>query len=197
MKRREFLQTTVGIAGSIVPLAAAEARPCPPSPLSVNGGAAVTTACTAASSTADWLARSTAPGVIWAHDFVNDNELNYFIRSENPSDANGIVTNPTPGVLPNGLTLGSTPFGNSRAIVSRAVGTTLTAAVPAANSYPAHDTQVWSVANAANIPSPNGQPYRLLVGNGTDSGGVEWIELQSVNVANNTITVRRKMTSNR
>jgi hypothetical protein len=158
------------------------------------GGTSATTAC-AGGTSGDWLERSTAPGVIWAHDFTSDTELNYFIRSENPTNTNANVTNPTPNVLPNGLRLGPTPFGNARAIVSRAVGTTLTATVPAASAYPAHDTQTWSVANASDLPNPNGQPYRVLVGNGTDSGGIEWVEIQSVNTSNNTITVRRKMSA--
>jgi hypothetical protein len=149
----------------------------------------------AAGSVADWQARSTGPGVVWAHDFSQDNELNYFVRSESPLDANATVSNPTPNLLPNGLRLGPTPFGSSRAIISRAVGTVLTKAVPAASNYPAHDTQVWHVASAANLPEPNGHPYRLLVGNGSDSGGVEWVELQSIHVDDNTITVRRKMTA--
>ena len=188
------MKSSATLAGVFVPIGVLHGKPCPPSPLSVAGGTSASTACTATSSTADWVTRSTGPGVIWAHDFSSDNELNYFIRSENPLNANATVSNPTPNVLPNGLRLGATPFGSSRAIVSRAVGTTLTAAVPAASNYPAHDTQVWSVANASNLPDPRGQPYRLLVGNGSDSGGIEWVELQSVNTGNNTITVRRKMT---
>jgi hypothetical protein len=96
--------------------------------------------------------------------------------------------------MPVGLQLGGTPFGSSRAIVSRAVGTSLVEAVPAAADYPSHDTQVWKVSNAANLPDPQGRPYTLLVGDGGNFGAVEWIELQSINIAQNTITVRRKMT---
>lgn len=195
MQRKTLTTTSVGLTGCIVAtLAYAAGKPCPPSPITAVGGSTnLTTACQASS---DWVFRSTGPGVIWAHDFVNDNELNYFIRSEDPTGVSSIaISNPTPGILPNGLTLGPTPFGTSRAIISRAVGTTLTATVPAAADYPAHDTQVWSVANAASLPNPNGHPYQLLVGDGQDSGGIEWIELQSINTGNNTITVRRKMSA--
>jgi hypothetical protein len=195
MKRREILKSSFALAGSLaVGVALAQTKPCPPSPLSVVGGTSATTSCVSAPA-GNWTTRSTGAGVIWAHDFTNDNELNYFIRSESPTDANATVTNPTPNVLPNGLRLGATPFGNSRAIISRAVGTRLTAAVPAASDYPTHDTQVWSVASAASLPDPKGQPYRMIVGNGSDSGGIEWIELVSINTSNNTITVRRKMTA--
>lgn len=144
--------------------------------------------------TADWIARSTASGVIWAHDFQQDNELYNFVRGENTSGDGVSYTNPFPRP-PGSLTLVSTPFGSSRAIRSKAFGTTLTAAVPAASDYPAHDTQIWPVANAADIPDPAGSPYRILVGNGTDSGGIEWVEVQSINTGANTITVKRKMTA--
>lgn len=142
--------------------------------------------------TADWIARSNAPGVIWAHDFSADAELDNFIRGENTSGA--IVTNPSPKP-PGSLTLVSTPFGSARAIRSRAFGTTLTAATGSASDYPAHDTQTWSVADASQIPDPAGTPYRILVGNGTDSGGIEWVEVTAVNTGANTVTVRRKMTA--
>lgn len=143
-------------------------------------------------SQADWVTRSTAAGVIWAHDFANDNELDYFVRGENTSGT--IVTNPSPKP-PGALTLVSTPFGSARAIRSKAFGTTLTAATGAASDYPAHDTQTWSVADVSQIPDPAGTPYRVLVGNGTDSGGIEWVEVQSINVGANTMTVKRKMTA--
>ena len=46
MKRREFLATSVGIAGALVPaIGRAQTRPCPPSPLSVSGGTTATSSC--------------------------------------------------------------------------------------------------------------------------------------------------------
>ena len=151
----------------------------------------VITATTAAppvgDATADWLARSTAAGVLVAHDFsVSDDELNNFIRLSG-------TTNPDPSTLSNPLTLVATPFGSSRAIRSRAIGTTITQATPAGSRF---DIQTWHVSNAAHLPDPAGTPYELLAGEPADEGAIqEYVELQSINVAANTISVKRRITS--
>lgn len=46
MKRREFIISTAGVAGILVPAISRAARPCPPPTLSVAGGSAISTACT-------------------------------------------------------------------------------------------------------------------------------------------------------
>jgi len=47
--------------------------------LSASGGSTVNTPCAAAGSAdADWNLRSTGPGVVWAHDFRSDSEVNAF-----------------------------------------------------------------------------------------------------------------------
>lgn len=84
MKRREFLKTTVGLTGSLVPGFAA-ARPCPPPALNVSGGNATQSTCIAAGDLeSDWLARSKSTGVVWAHDFRSDAEVDNFIKT--PTD---------------------------------------------------------------------------------------------------------------
>ena len=74
MKRREFLQQA-GMAGILFPaLARAQSKPCPPSTLQVSGGTTVQTSCNPASA-ADWQSRATGPGVLWAHDFSEPDEV--------------------------------------------------------------------------------------------------------------------------
>lgn len=78
MKRRDFLIGTGAAVGMALPAGArAQARPCPPDTLSVTGGTSVNTACSNTGA-ADWLARSSAPGVIWSHDFETDSEVDQF-----------------------------------------------------------------------------------------------------------------------
>lgn len=80
MKRREFLQNTVGVAGAMLPGAVlGQAAPCPPQTVGIAGGTSAATACTVGSAAADWQARSTGPGVVWAEDFRNANAFNKFL----------------------------------------------------------------------------------------------------------------------
>jgi hypothetical protein len=84
MKRREFLKTTVGLTGSMVPGLGLAATPCPPASLDVSGGTSTQTTCVAPGDLeADWLARSRGAGVVWAHDFRSDAEVNNFIKVPN------------------------------------------------------------------------------------------------------------------
>lgn len=81
MKRRDFLTSSagLGLAGALYPiLGRTQAKPCPPSPLSVSGGTSVAAACNPGDAEADWLARSTGPGVVWAHDFRHAAEVDQF-----------------------------------------------------------------------------------------------------------------------
>lgn len=78
MRRREFLTYTAGLAGAVVPPSLlAQAKPCAPPSVSATGGTTVQTPC-GIGSQADWLLRSTAPGVVWAHGFESDAEVNQF-----------------------------------------------------------------------------------------------------------------------
>jgi hypothetical protein len=78
MKRRDFLVASAAVAGSISPLARAQVRPCPPSPVSAQGGTSASTSCTPSNSAADWQTRISGPGVVWYHGFESDNEVNAF-----------------------------------------------------------------------------------------------------------------------
>lgn len=174
----------------------------PGAPASASGaGASVTTSAPTGSAASvtplqnnfdqDFATRATGPGVIFAHNFEFDGELDYFIRTADPN-TDATITNQSPKPA-GGLTLVSTPFGKSRAIRAKAFGCKLTQDVPAANPFPAHDQQVWHVDDVTGIPDPAGQPYTVIVGDGAGSGGIETIEVQSVSVVANTMTVRRKM----
>lgn len=95
MKRRNFLITSAsaGLTGFLVPGLSRGATPCPPSTVSISGGTSANTACSNADAEADWLARSTAPGVVWAHDFRNDAEVNNFRWDGGiGDDPNGVQT---------------------------------------------------------------------------------------------------------
>jgi hypothetical protein len=84
MKRREFLKTTVSLTGSMVPGFGLAATPCPPASLDVSGGTQTQTNCVAPGDLeADWLARSRGAGVVWAHDFRTDSEVNNFLKVPN------------------------------------------------------------------------------------------------------------------
>ncbi len=96
MKRREFLWTSAGAAaGDLIPsLSQGQVRPCPPPALQVAGGTSASTACGASSAgAADWLARSTGPGVIWAHNFESESAVSNY-RFTNSV---GLDKTPAPG----------------------------------------------------------------------------------------------------
>jgi hypothetical protein len=80
MKRRDFIVQSAGAAGALLPvLAVGQAvRPCPPPSVSVAGGSTASTGCSPLSGQADWLARSTGPGVVWSHNFDTGAEVDQF-----------------------------------------------------------------------------------------------------------------------
>jgi len=85
MKRRQFLTSAAVAGGSLlVPKLLLAQQPCPPSPVSVQGGASVTTPCVMGDAEKDWLLRSgqdaanPQPGVVWFHDFRSDAEVDNF-----------------------------------------------------------------------------------------------------------------------
>lgn len=82
MKRRDFLAGSAGVLGSALPISnLVAATPCPPPSIAVSGGTSVATNCgsTAKDAESDWLTRSTGAGVVWAHDFRNQAELDNFV----------------------------------------------------------------------------------------------------------------------
>jgi hypothetical protein len=79
LKRRQFLLGSTALLSAGVPLLArSQVRPCPPSTVDVAGGTSATTSCNAGDAEADWQLRSTGAGVVWAHDFRSDAEVNNF-----------------------------------------------------------------------------------------------------------------------
>lgn len=128
---------------------------------------------------ADWVKRSTGPGVLWAHDFRYDDEFLFFHRAAAmPYERSR--TAPPP--MPYHASLVATPFGASRAIKSAARGTHLIRDVPAARKGA---VQTWHVADINRIEEPWDGEYRLLV------AAREYVWVLSRNVAESTVTVRR------
>lgn len=97
MKRREFLATSAGVAGTFLPfIGRAQSKPCPPPELSVSGGTSAAASCLAGDAEADWIARTTGTGVVWYHDFRSVHEVNNFRwTSGYGTDPNSVGENPT------------------------------------------------------------------------------------------------------
>lgn len=153
----------------------------------------------------NWAARSTAPGVLWAHDFSNSqNELNYFWRATE-GDWSTVVSNPSGSTLanlPNPLTLNTTSLGTSKSIVSKIIGTQVTGywngsstvtTIPAGGNYPSATPQTWVFSSVADFPDPAViGSYQAFVGQITGYNKVEeavWVT--AVNYTNNQISLTR------
>lgn len=78
MKRRDFLIGSAGIAGALPVVGFGASSLCPPSPAGVSGKSPVATACSTVTAQQDWITRSTAPGVVWAHNFASAAEVGQF-----------------------------------------------------------------------------------------------------------------------
>lgn len=164
---------------------------------------------TATSADADWLARSTAAGVIWAHDFSSpldpngtNAEFRYFLRSSVAPYEGSTLTNPIdnstdplrfllkPYLVP-------TQYGNSRAIRSEAAGTYLTSPVVSA---PTGTHQVWNVADPSKFPDPAVYgAYHVICGvtnfpweGPTWNGGIEYIRVHAIDYTAKTMEVERR-----
>jgi hypothetical protein len=74
MKRREFLVGATGSASILLLDGAKAATPCAP----VLAGTSVSGPCVAGDLDADWLARTSSPGVVWFHDFSSPAEVDAF-----------------------------------------------------------------------------------------------------------------------
>lgn len=149
-----------------------------------------------------WAARSTAAGVIWAHNFSEGTPVNGSTPEvENFIRAGEFNTNPDPTSLPLPITLNTTPFGTSRSLVTQARGTAITQAIPQVNKGA---TQVINVGDASIFPQPGGSlsPYSIFIGcaaadaQNTNPEVFEVMTLMSRNTTNNTITVVRTSESN-
>lgn len=122
---------------------------------------------------ASWNERTTAPGVLFAHDFTEDAELTSFVRGAQAACP---------------LTLVGTPFGAARAIRSRAIGSPIVETTPAGV---AGDLQWWRVADASVFPDPGATPYPMLVGRAS-VGAIEWVEVHAVDAAGSRLRVKRR-----
>lgn len=117
MKRRQFLVQSAGVVGAALPgLTLGQARPCPPPSISASGGNSVTTACAPASGEADWSARSSGPGVVWAHRFRDAASVDKFIVASDMAEAKRyIYRTADDGVLGDGCLTIDTPAGQAQA----------------------------------------------------------------------------------
>ncbi|MCB1845001.1 MAG: hypothetical protein KDI09_18695, partial [Halioglobus sp.] len=100
MKRRDFLIRSA--AGALLPLLGrAQTAPCPPAGLDAGEGSVGQPVCglNAGDAEADWIARSTAPGVVWCHDFRSAAEVNAFRWSVGYRGGNDPNNVQRPGVV--------------------------------------------------------------------------------------------------
>jgi len=180
MKRREFLTGTVGLAGAAFPfLGYGETRPCPPPSLGVSGGTSADGSCISVSADADWAARSSGAGVVWAHDFVSDSEMSQFLMSPNPIP----LTHPlVPGVRSESL------FGSSRVLVNRCIASALTQPVKDSTKGA---IETFYLADASPFPDPETVGEYLLLIGGANADGQTQEEVAAVAKNGNTLTVRR------
>ena len=138
---------------------------------------------TAGQVSGDWAVRSTAGGVIWSHDFANENELRYFTR------LNGATSNPNTANLASPLTLVDTKFG-SKAISSKGYGAELKIGVASAGSGVSQD---WTMVNVALWPDPGAVgSYNARVGTGvSQTNGLEEVLVTAINYITNVVTLTR------
>lgn len=173
MKRRDFLLNTAGLTGVLMPVVGrGQSKPCPPGTVSVGGGTSLTSSCNPGNAVSDWKSRSTAPGVVWAHDFSDPEEARAWRYSSQDSlaptraaDWQDIAIDPSV----------SAP-GTSRALVHRIIGTTL------AQPIDATSTRVF-LTDVSEFPDPGvvgayggpTDPYVLLGTGGNVAEGVRVI----------------------
>ncbi|MGE0436448.1 MAG: hypothetical protein AB7G76_03595 [Steroidobacteraceae bacterium] len=88
------------MAGAILPgLAWSQSAPCPPPTMGISGGSTANTACNASSAAADWAARSTGAGVVWATDFSESpGAIEKFILRSNGTPASWTSLDTSEGI---------------------------------------------------------------------------------------------------
>jgi hypothetical protein len=133
----------------------------------------------------DWIARSTGPGVVWAHDFRDPNEVRYW--RYNPNDGTATTR------ADNGLDVqrnAVSGIGGSGMMVHTIRGTTL------AQSIDATQTTIF-LTSVAEMPDPAavGTTWvgagRYIALMGTDPVTSEEVIVTGRNVSNNSLTVIR------
>jgi hypothetical protein len=166
MKRRDFLAGTAGLTGLIVPVVGrAVTRPCPPGSLGVAGGSSATTSCSLANAEADWLTRSTGPGVVFAHDFRADSEITAFIKGGAEEDPDG---NDGRDAMKTRRSIEGIPGTGGGSVASHCCGSTLTHSTAAS---PDGTVENWTVADASSFPDPaDGGAYAVILGTNDSNG---------------------------
>lgn len=152
MKRRDFLRATATVTGAVVPgWALGQTKPCPPPGFSATGGTSVTASCAAATDgLADWQARSTGSGVLWAHRFSSptDGGLYWGQASGNTDGGKRFGYKAGDGILGDGCLEIYVPAGTSiKGGWSRPIAPVTGA--PAVGSYLAYPADI----NKAGIPA--------------------------------------------
>lgn len=142
----------------------------------------------------NWATRSTAPGVMWAHDFSeSDAEVDIFTNYTDSQNQGR--TNPVTGSYPNALRRISGGPDGSYALRTICVGNTLTQAAPLGVKGASH---VLHVSNAADWPDPaTTYPYSAYIGlPGSGQIPYEEVRVTARNVGAGTLTVTRKVDGN-
>lgn len=139
-----------------------------------------------------WAQRSTASGVLWAHDFSeSDAEVEQF------TFVGGITgSNPDPTTIPNVIkrTAGIGPSGGF-ALRTKLIGNTLTSPTP---SGVAGNSHTFNVSQASDFPDPSAVgPYDIFIGDPSDKDvqPYEAVTVTARNTGANTLTVTRRINS--
>jgi hypothetical protein len=184
MKRRDFLAGTAGLTGLIVPVVGrAVTRPCPPGSLGIAGGSSVTTSCSLADAEPDWLTRSTGPGVVFAHDFRAESEIESFVKIGTDSGQRDAARTQWEST--------GIPGTGGGTLVSRCFGTTLAQNVAASVDGA---VEVWKVTDGSALPDPALGAYNLLLGQGSQNSPGEMVKVTAK--SGNLITVTRGSVGN-
>jgi hypothetical protein len=143
-----------------------------------SAATSATTSAVAVGQEQDWLARSTASGVVFAHDFRDETEVTAFLS------LGGNSTRDAGRTLWSSTGISGTGGG---ALNSRCYGTTLAAPVSITASGA---TDTWTVVDATLLPDVATYGACILLVGSTTSNG-EQVRLTARNLASNTITVTR------
>ncbi len=148
MKRRDFIAGTV-LSSTSALTNAFGAISCPPSSVSITGGIPSRTTCPSITPQEDWIYRSTASGVQWAHDFRNSSEFTNFayFESGDPQDVQSCMQyKSTDGIVPGS---GCIEFNIPAGVHSRSHWHRFFSTFPGDKGYVAG-----SSASSTNIPTP-------------------------------------------
>jgi hypothetical protein len=142
---------------------------------------------------ADWVYRSTGPGVVWAHDFRDPNEVKYWRYHPNSS-----AVTAAPDHILDVQRVASSGIGNSGMMVHTIRGTRLAQPIDATSTtvflesvadFPDPATAVGGLAGTGRYSALMGQEYGGVSGAGTT--GAEAVVVTGINRSNNSLTIIR------